>query len=106
MQLVALAAATVALAAPAAAAATPDTALYDGSNLLRVRATLQQDHSLQPAAHTLMNDAAAAADPTSSPWSVMTKPLTAASGDKHDYMSIGELINPLGAITYSYVCQK
>jgi len=91
-------------AAPAAAAPAqpPATFMWDGAALLSTRAQSQAHPGALPtvdvraALHSLRADAAAAA--TAGPFSVMEKPLTPASGDKHDYMSIGAYWWPCTAL--------
>ena len=71
--------------------AIPSTILWNGTTLARVRAALlaspNGSAALAPAAKAL--GAAAAIDAGRGPWSVMTKSIVAASGDKHDYLTIG-----------------
>jgi hypothetical protein len=74
----------------ACTAAPPATFMWDGAALLAVRNQSRQagvPAALKTILAQLQTDASAAA--SQGPWSVMEKPLTPASGDKHDYMSIG-----------------
>eukprot|EP00937_MAST-01D_sp_MAST-1D-sp2_P005309 g5309.t1 len=67
----------------------PATVIWDGNTLARVRRVLQAGvpSSLAPAVEALAT--AAARDAVRGPWTVMNKSMVAASGDKHDYLSIG-----------------
>ncbi len=77
----------------ACGAQPPDTAvprvfLVDASRLLEVRARVAAgDAELKPALDALLAAAEKALD--EGPFSVMDKPMTPPSGDKHDYMSVG-----------------
>jgi hypothetical protein len=72
----------------AAPAAPPRVFLWDRSALLAARASLARGETpLQPALAKLRTEAERALQLT--PPSVMDKPQTAASGDKHDYFSYG-----------------
>ncbi len=66
----------------------PQTLLLSGPALVAARASLERgDRALQPALAALLAEADEALK--MKPPSVMDKPLTAASGDKHDYFSFG-----------------
>ena len=72
----------------AVAVEPPRTLLLSGPSLVAARAGFEQgDRELQPARNALLAEADQALKMT--PPSVMDKPLTAASGDKHDYYSFG-----------------
>ena len=74
-----------ALALPVSAG-TPATRIYDGEKLAKVKASLA-DAEYAPAYRKLLRDADKALK--AKPLSVMDKEITAASGDKHDYVSMG-----------------
>lgn len=63
-----------------------NTRIYDGEKLVKVKARMQEKE-YAPAIARLMSDADKALK--SKPVSVMDKDMVAASGDKHDYMSMG-----------------
>ncbi|MEZ4863066.1 MAG: alginate lyase family protein [Caldilineaceae bacterium] len=66
----------------------PNTLLWQGSSLLAAKQRLAAaDPQLLPAYAKLLRDAEKAL--TAGPFSVMDKPFTPPSGDKHDYYSIG-----------------
>ena len=83
---------TPAWSSTASERAPPATFLWDGPALL---ATLEQSRQpdappqLKAILFQLGRDADAAS--AAGPWSVMQKPLVPASGDKHDYMSLGSI---------------
>ena len=90
--LVAVAATVAALLAPASASAAsrpspvPRTVVLDGNRLAATRLLLRAG---VPALRGQLRTLTAEADGylTQGPWSVMDKPQTAPSGDKHDYIS-------------------
>jgi hypothetical protein len=82
--------------AVAAGDAPPATFMWDGAAMLAVRSAAQHDPALKPVLAQLGADAAQVA--SQGPWSVMDKPLTPASGDKHDYMSVGSYWWPCDAL--------
>ena len=74
----------------AAAKLPPETFMWDGAALQSTRQIINggtPPQTVLAALEALKKDASAVA--TEGPWSVMQKPLTPASGDKHDYMSVG-----------------
>lgn len=75
---------------------SPSTFMWDGAAMLAVRNSSRRDPALQPVLEQLAADAALAAE--QGPWSVMEKPLTPPSGDKHDYMSVGSYWWPCTAV--------
>ncbi|MFV0324519.1 MAG: alginate lyase family protein [Bacteroides xylanisolvens] len=68
------------------AAQAPATRIYDGEKLAKVKVRMQSEE-YAPAIAKLMSDADKALK--SKPVSVMDKDIVPASGDKHDYMSMG-----------------
>jgi hypothetical protein len=75
-----------------AAGSAPATFMWDGAAMLAVRNESQQAQPrANPALRQILQQLAADAKDAASqgPWTVMQKPLTPASGDKHDYMSVG-----------------
>ncbi|MFC1431926.1 alginate lyase family protein [Streptacidiphilus sp. N1-3] len=90
--LAAVAATVLALLAPASASATsapgavPKTVVLDGNRLALTRLLTKAG---VPALRSELKTLTTAADGylTQGPWSVMDKPQTAPSGDKHDYIS-------------------
>lgn len=68
------------------AAQIPATRIYDGEKLAKVKARIHSEE-YTPAFNKLISDADKALK--SKPVSVMDKDMVAASGDKHDYMSMG-----------------
>ena len=68
------------------AAQIPATRIYDGEKLAKVKARIHSEE-YAPAFNKLISDADKALK--SKPVSVMDKEMVPASGDKHDYMSMG-----------------
>ena len=68
------------------AAQIPATRIYDGETLAKVKARIHSEE-YAPAFNKLISDADKALK--SKPVSVMDKEMVPASGDKHDYMSMG-----------------
>jgi hypothetical protein len=80
--------AVVPLSGATAAPGVPHTVVTDGKKLAAVRAAL--DHgTATPAQRAALKTVLAKADDalTTGPWSVLDKPTTPPSGDKHDYQS-------------------
>ncbi|MEU4669490.1 alginate lyase family protein [Amycolatopsis sp. NPDC023774] len=72
----------------AAAQPVPHTIVTDGKKLAQIRAELRSGHATaaqRSALETLLDKADEAL--TAGPWSVMDKPTTPPSGDRHDYQS-------------------
>ena len=80
------------------AAAAPATLMWDGAALLatRLRSHANPPPTVRAALSQLRTDAHGAS--SEGPWSVMEKPLTPASGDRHDYMSVGSYWWPCTAL--------
>ena len=87
-----------------AVGAPPATFMWDGAAMLAVRNAVQHDPALKPVLAQLAADAAQVA--SQGPWSVMEKPLTPASGDKHDYMSVGSYWWPCTAVRLTCCCDR
>ncbi|MBX7257016.1 MAG: alginate lyase family protein [Candidatus Hydrogenedentes bacterium] len=78
----------LALSSASAAEGLPRVFLLDGQSLVDTRARVQAGDSAFTVPIAALRTAADAAL-TAGPFSVMDKPFTPPSGDKHDYMSVG-----------------
>jgi hypothetical protein len=89
----------ITLLLPSCAASLPGTLLWDGAALLATRVQARGS-APTPTVRAAVSRLRADAHRLSSegPWSVMDKPLTPASGDKHDYMSVGSYWWPCTAL--------
>ena len=67
---------------------TPDTDMWDGKQLAKVKKAIAENDPVYTKAYEILINRAEAELQKPNP-TVMDKPMTPASGDKHDYMSIG-----------------